>query len=253
MDPPRRPATLAEVAELAGVSVTVASRVINNAPYVSRVKRETVEAAIRQLRYVPNRTARALATQQTGAVLLAIAGDDPALFADPYFAQVLVGVSDALEETSLHVMLSLASSGRGQARFKNLLATRGVDGIMLMALRGDDPLIGLVEQAGIPTVYGGRPLTGDPRWFVDVDNRGGARSATEHLIGLGRTRIAIIAGPPDTDVGATRERGFRDALLTSGLAPLGVEVGDFTESSGAAAMDRLLASDPEVALALFIR
>jgi len=245
-DPPKRSPTLAEVAELAGVSVTVASRVINDAPYVSKAKRDAVESAIRKLRYVPNRTARALAKQQTGAVLLAIAGDDPVLFADPFFAQVIVGVSATLEETSLHVMLSLASSGRGQARFKNLLSTRGVDGIMLMALRGDDPLPRLVEESGIPTVYGGRPLGGTPRWFVDADNLGGARAATEHLIALGRSRIVAIAGPPDTNVGASRDRGFRDALVAAGMTPHAVEVGDFTEASGAAAMARLLETHPSL-------
>lgn len=245
-DKARRQATLAEVAELAGVSVTVASRVINDAPYVSKAKRDAVEAAIRKLRYVPNRTARALAKQQTGAVLLAVAGEDPALFADPYFAQVIVGVSSALEETSLHVMLSLASSGRGQARFENLLRTRGVDGIMLMALQGDDPLPRIVEESGIPTVYGGRPLVGSPRWFVDADNLGGARAATEHLIGLGRRRIVTIAGPPDMNVGGARERGFRDALAAAGLSAHGVEFGDFSEAGGAAAMSRLLRDHPHL-------
>lgn len=243
---PRRQATLAEVAELAGVSVTVASRVINDAPYVSKAKRDAVEAAIRKLRYVPNRTARALAKQQTGAVLLAIAGEDPALFADPYFAQVIVGVSAALEETSLHVMLSLASSGRGQARFENLLRTRGVDGIMLMALQGDDPLPRIVDEAGVPTVYGGRPLGENPRWYVDVDNLGGARAATEHLVRLGRRRIATITGPLDTNVGLTRERGFRDALSAAGLTPAGVAVADFSEIGGAAAMTQLLNDDARI-------
>jgi DNA-binding LacI/PurR family transcriptional regulator len=229
---------------LAGVSVTVASRVINDAPYVSKAKRDAVEAAVRKLRYVPNRTARALAKQQTGAVVLAIAGEDPALFADPYFAQVIVGVSGALEETSLHVMLSLASSGRGQARFENLLRTRGVDGIMLMALEGDDPLPRIVVESGIPTVYGGRPPSGRPRWFVDADNLGGARAATEYLVGVGRRRIVSIAGPRGTDVGSARERGFRDALAAAGLVAEGVEVGDFSEAGGAAAMARLLESAP---------
>ncbi|WP_037666188.1 LacI family DNA-binding transcriptional regulator, partial [Streptomyces afghaniensis] len=64
---PRRQPTLDEVAERAGVSRSVASRALNNAPHVSRAKREAVERAVRQLGYVPNPTARALATRQTGA------------------------------------------------------------------------------------------------------------------------------------------------------------------------------------------
>lgn len=71
---PRPQPTLDEVAGLAGVSRSVASRVLNNAPHVSRVKREAVERAVRQLGYVPNPRARALATRQTGAAALVVSG-----------------------------------------------------------------------------------------------------------------------------------------------------------------------------------
>lgn len=237
---PRRRPTLAEVAERAGVSMTAASRVINNAPHVSRAKRDAVEKAIRDLGYAPSRTAQALATRRNGVIALAVSGDDPAIFADPFFAQVIVGISAALEETELHLLLCLCASGRAQARFQGLLGTRAVDGVMLTALRGDDPLIRIAEQAGLPTVYGGRPLHGEPEWYVDADNQGGARKATDHLIGLGRTRIAAITGPADTDVGLSRYRGYRDAMATAGLTPSAVEAGDFTAAGGAAAMAAIL-------------
>jgi len=241
---PRRPPTLAEVAERAGVSMTAASRVINNAPHVSRAKREAVEKAIRDLGYSPSRTARALATRRTGVIALAISGDDPAIFADPFFAQVIVGISAALEETDLHLVLCLGASGRGQARFRGLLDAHAVDGVMLTALRGDDPLVHLVEQSGLPAVYGGRPLHGEPAWFVDVDNRGGARAATDRLVELGRTRIATITGLADADVGRSRLRGYRDAMAAAGLTPYAVEAGDFTVAGGAEAMRALLDAHP---------
>lgn len=243
---PRRQPTLDEVAERAGVSRSAASRVINRAPHVSRATREAVERAIKALGYLPNRTARALATQQTGIVALAVSHDDPELFADPFFAQVIVGVSAALEETDLHLLLCLASSGRGRSRLENLLHTRGVDGIMLMALRGEDPLSDIVRKAGLPAVYGGRPLHAEPRWYVDSDNRGGARLATEHLIGLGRTRIVTITGQADTEVGQARYRGYREAMIMAGLAPHGVAEGDFTRAGGAAAMTALLDRHPDL-------
>jgi DNA-binding LacI/PurR family transcriptional regulator len=241
-----RQPTLDEVAERANVSRSAASRVINNAPYVSRAKREAVEKAIKDLGYIPNRSARALVTQQTGIVVLAISGDDPELFADPFFAQVIVGVSQALEESDLHLMLSLAASGRSRTRLKNLLQTRGVDGIMLMALRGDDPLTRIAQAAGLPVVIGGRPLHTEPTWYVDVDNRGGARTAAEHLIGLGRSRIAMITGPADTDVAEARYLGYREAVMMAGLTPYATQTGDFTEPSGAAAMQALLRTHPDL-------
>jgi DNA-binding LacI/PurR family transcriptional regulator len=243
---PRRQPTLDEVAERAGVSRSAASRVINKAPHVSRAAREAVERAIKEMGYRPNRTARALATQQTGIVALAVTHDDPELFADPFFAQVIVGVSAALEDTDFHLLLCLASSGRGRSRLTNLLHTRGVDGIMLMALREDDPLNRTVSRAGLPAVYGGRPVNFEPQWYVDSDNVGGARLATEHLLGLGRTRVVTITGQRGSQAGETRERGYREAMIMAGLTPLGLAEGDFTEAGGAAAMRILLDRHPDL-------
>ena len=140
-------------------------------------------------------------------------------------------------------------SGRirtGPARFRSLLGTRAVDGVMLIALRGDDPLVHLVEHSGLPAVYGGRPLYGEPAWYVDVDNRGGARKATDHLIELGRTRIATITGLSDTEVSQSRYHGYRDAMAVAGLTPHAVQAGDFTVAGGAAAMTELLDTHPDL-------
>lgn len=243
---PRRQPTLDEVAERAGVSRSAASRVINNAPHVSRAKREAVRRAVDDLGYVPNATARALATQQVGAVVLAISGDDPAMFADPFFAEVVVGVSAVLEETDLELMLSLATSTRGQARLEQLLRARQADGVMLMSLHGDDPLTALADRASVPVVFGGRPLNFEPRYYVDADNRGGARLAAEHLIAVGRTRIATITGSIDEGAGTARYKGFQDALAVAGLDSTRVAYGDFSEDGGSRAMAQLLVDHPDL-------
>jgi DNA-binding LacI/PurR family transcriptional regulator len=243
---PSRPPTLDEVAERARVSRTVASRVINNGPNVSRAKRDAVEQAIRELGFTPNRSARALATRQTGVVVLAVSGDGPEVFADPFFAQVIVGASAALEKTDLHLMLSLATSGHGQQRLRTFLQTRGADGVMLVATRGADPLIDIAARSGLPTVFLGLPMHGTPPHYVDCDNAGGSRTATEHLLRGGRRRIAMITGPPDTAVGRERHRGYAEALRLAGLEPYGTEAGDFMEPSGAEAMRALLSARPDL-------
>ncbi|MCC9707434.1 LacI family transcriptional regulator [Streptomyces sp. MNU76] len=245
-DAPRRQPTLDEVAEYAGVSRSVASRALNNAPHVSRAKREAVERAVRHLGYVRNPSARALATRQTGAAALVVSGEDPSIFADPFFAQVIVGAAEALEEADLHLMLCLAASDRGRKRVEELLRSRGADGVMLMALREDDPLARKAEEAHMPVVFGGRPVGSAPRWYVDVDNVGGAREATEYLLSRGRRRVAAICGPLDTEVGRARYRGYRDAMLSAGLDPIPPLEGDFTEPGGAAATAVLLANHPDV-------
>ncbi|WP_181803390.1 LacI family DNA-binding transcriptional regulator [Streptomyces shenzhenensis] len=238
--------TLDEVAALAGVSRSVASRALNNAPYVSRVKREAVERAVRELGYVPNPKARALATRQAGAAALVISQHDPSVLADPFFGQVIAGVSSVLEEADLHLMLCLAASDRARKRVGDLLRSRGVDGVMMMALHADDPLTHLAAETELPVVFGGRPGGADPRWYVDIDNVAGARRATEHLLAGGRTDIATICGPPDTEVGRARFQGYREALLLAGKRPHTFEVGDFNEPSGALAMARLLEKHPTV-------
>lgn len=244
--PPPRRMTLDEVAERAGVSRSVASRVLNKAPHVSRAKRDAVERAVRELGFVANSKARALATSQAGVAALVIAHQDPSILADPFYAQVIVGVSAALEDADLHLMLCLANSDRGRARVERLLRSGGVDGVMMMALHEDDPLAGLADKTSTPVVFGGRPGGTTPPWYVDIDNTAGARVATEHLLARGRRNIVTITGPLDTEVGHARHRGYHEALLLAGLPVRPPETGDFTEAGGAAAMRRLLESQPDL-------
>jgi DNA-binding LacI/PurR family transcriptional regulator len=244
---PRRRPTLDEVAERAGVSRSAASRVLNNAPHVSREKREAVLRAIQELGYVPNPTARALAARQKNVVALVISGEAPSIFADPFFARVIVGASAALEEAGLHLMLCLAASDRSRRGLAELLHARGVDGVMLMAVRENDPVLAIVgEAAEVPVVFGGRPVGDEPPWYVDVDNAGGTRQATEHLLARGRQRVAMLCGPLDTRVSRERYRGYREAMILAGREPLSPVCGDFTEPGGAFVMAELLERHPEV-------
>lgn len=237
--------TLDAVAARAGVSRSVASRALNGAPHVSRDKREAVRRAVRELGYVPDTRARALATRRSGTAALVVSGEDPSIFADPFFAQVIVGLSAALEEGDLHLMLCLAASERGRRRVEELLRSRGTDGVMPMAMREGDPLLPVFAASEVPVVFGGLPPGPAPRWYVDVDNAGGARLATEHLLARGRRRVAMISGPADTEVSRARERGHREALALAGREALAPERGDFTEAGGAAAMSRLLERLPD--------
>ncbi len=97
-------------------------------------------------------------------------------------------------------------------------------------------------------VAAGRPPQGTTASYVDVDNRGGARTAVEHLIDGGRHVIATIAGPQDMTPGIDRLGGYRDALAGADReADPGLEViGDFTQESGVLAMERLLAARPDI-------
>lgn len=246
---PRHQPTLDEVARLAGVSRATVSRVVNNSPRVTAANREATERAIRELGYVPNQSARALASSSTGAVILAAADPSLDLFADPFFSEVILGVSSVLEKTELELSLVLASSPEGRARLQRTLASPRADGIMLVALRTGDPLHRVAQDTHLPLVLLGSPPGapgGDAEWYVDADNYTGARLAAEHLIGSGRRRIALIAGPADVPASAVRQKGFSDALTLAGLAPDLVVHADFTVTGGDDAMRELLARDPAI-------
>jgi DNA-binding LacI/PurR family transcriptional regulator len=241
-----RPPTVDEVAQRAGVSTGTVSRVINNAQHVSKKARQAVERAIEELGYVPNVAARSLASQRRGAVVLAVSSDDAALFANLFFAQVITGVSAVIEETDLELLLVLAASERGRGRLARILQSRRADGVMLLALRENDPLSKLADGSGLPVVHGGRSLDRTPQWYVDADNRGGARQAVEYLISTGRQNIGTITGALDMHVGVSRYMGFREAVVLAGLSDRRVAHGDFGETSGAAGMTRLLDEHPDL-------
>ncbi|MEV0347991.1 LacI family DNA-binding transcriptional regulator [Nonomuraea sp. NPDC050680] len=238
--------TLEAVAALAGVGRGTVSRVINGSPNVSEKARDAVQQAIQELGYVPNRAARALVTRRTDTVALVVSESELRVFDEPYFAGTIRGIGSALAETGLQLILAMAQSQEEHERLEHYLTGQHVDGVLLLSLHGADPLPGRLEAMGVPTVLGGRPVGLTPYSYVDMDNRAGARQAVKHLLGLGRRRIATIAGPQDMGVGVDRLAGYHDALLTSGARELVAYGGDFSEESGAAAMRELLAAEPEL-------
>ncbi|MER7005066.1 LacI family DNA-binding transcriptional regulator [Dactylosporangium sp. NPDC000555] len=257
--------TLDEVAALAGVGRGTVSRVVNGSPQVSPQARAAVHKAIEELGYVPNRAARALVTRRTDAVALVVSESEERVFGEPFFAGIVRGVSSHLADTRMQLWLAMAQSTGERQLVQRHLPDQHVDGVLLLSLHDDDPLPGLLAGRGMPTVLGGRtahmieagagPGTGRPDRpdghrvaFVDNDNEGGARAAVEHLLDLGRRRVAAIAGPQDMGVGKARLRGYR-AALRSASRPYDdrlVAYGDFSEASGAEAMYRLLRLNPEL-------
>ncbi|ROT32947.1 LacI family DNA-binding transcriptional regulator [Micromonospora sp. HM5-17] len=244
--------TLDAVAARAGVGRGTVSRVVNGSPQVSPEARAAVQRAIAELGYVPNRAARALVTQRTDSVALVVSESEERVFGEPFFAGIVRGISSALLETSMQLWLAMAQSPAERERMEHHLTNQHVDGVLLLSLHDADPLPALLEQRGLPTVLGGRParMLTDPNgaYFVDVDNAGGARLAVEHLLRKGRRRVATIAGPQDMGVGVARLSGYREAMRDSGAEVSDdlIAYGDFSESSGAAAMRRLLEACPDL-------
>jgi DNA-binding LacI/PurR family transcriptional regulator len=240
--------TLEDVAARAGVGRGTASRVINGSPRVRPATRAAVERAVAELGYVPNRAARALAANRTDAVALVLPEPETRLFAEPYFSGIVRGVSAELADTDLQLLLTLIGSPKERRRLGQFLAAHRVDGVLLASVHGADPLPGLLERLGIPAVLGGRRTADETVPYVDSDNAGGARLATEHLIAAGRRTIATLTGPLDMYVARCRLDGYRQALAGAGRRPDPALIAhaDFTEQGGRRAMAALLARRPRV-------
>jgi DNA-binding LacI/PurR family transcriptional regulator len=237
--------TLEQVAERAGVSRSTASRAINGGLRVSPEAQASVETAIAELGYTPNRAARSLVTKRSDSIALVVPEPDERVLSDPFFAGVLNGLSTALADAELQLILVFARPGDSDRTIR-YLRNGHVDGAIVVSHHRDDALDNAMRTSRLPNVFIGRPLSsaGDTQ-YVDTDNVAGGRIATQRLIDLGRRHIATIAGPLDMSAGTDRLTGWREAVRAAGLPDDAVEYGDFTIPSGEAAARRLLAAHPE--------
>jgi DNA-binding LacI/PurR family transcriptional regulator len=248
---PGRPArtgapTIRQVAAAAGVSRATASRVINGGHLVSPQARAAVEAAIADLGFVPNPVARNLATRRTGSVALVIPEPNARLLNDPFFGNVINGLSLSLEAADLQMILVIARPDGGHVRAVRYLTAGQVDGAVITSHHREDHVYRPLLDSGLPCVFVGRPLDVGDYHCVDMDNVGGARMATEHLIATGRRRIGTIAGPADMSASLDRLSGWESALQDAGLPTDAVVHGDFTVPGGAQALRRLREQHPDL-------
>ena len=242
--------TLEEVAARAGVSRSTASRAINGGHRVSPEAQASVERAVAELAYTPNRAARSLVTRRTDSIAVVIPEPDERVLSDPFFAGVLSGVSASLADTDIQVVLVIVRPGQGK-RTVRYLRNGHVDGAIVVSHHSDDDLDRALAELRLPSVFVGRPMVaGEIEDFgleyVDLDNVEGGRLATQRLIDLGRKRIATIAGPQDMSAGVDRLAGWRAAMAAAGQPDDAVVLADFTIAGGAAAARTLLAEHPDV-------
>lgn len=234
--------TLELVAERAGVSRATVSRVVNGSDRVKPDAKKAVDLAIRELNYVPNRAARSLAQGRTNSIALVVPENTAKFFADPYFAKVVQGAAQHLAGTEFMLTLLLATES-DPAKTTRYLQGGNVDGALVLSHHADDRSYADLGTL-LPMVYGGRTMSDDQNdiYVVDIDNIAAARQATNVILGKGRTKLAMIAGPQDMGAGLDRLLGFKQALEHAGLEPVAIEAGDFTPASGHRIMQQLLAA-----------
>lgn len=207
--------TVVDVAEAAGVSKSTVSLVLQGSSLVNETTRAKVQAVIRDLGYVYNRSAANL--RQSKSRIVGIVVND---LTNSFFAELAVGVDQVVQ--SAGYVQFLANTGENVDRQREVIASmmeHGISGLVISPARGTTaqdfkPLV----AAGIPVVIVVRNIAGAKVSSLMADNHDGVYQAVEHLAGLGHKRISFLGGFPDTAVFAERMQGYRAAMKKAGLS-----------------------------------
>jgi DNA-binding LacI/PurR family transcriptional regulator len=244
----KRP-TIADVARRAGVSKGAVSFALNGRPGLAQATVDKILAAADELGWRPSNRARSLSVSKAFALGLVVTRDPAVLSSDPFFPAFIAGVESVLVTRGQALVLQVAADGSEADGYRRLTQDGRVDGVFLSDLRHDDPRIDLLIELGLPAVTLNRPDKDSPFPAVMLDDRPGTSAVVQHLVELGHTRIAHVAGPSEFVHATARATVFAETLAAAGLEPVAVETGDFTAAGGIEATRRLLAlPDPPTAI-----
>ncbi|MEJ2516132.1 MAG: LacI family DNA-binding transcriptional regulator [Gammaproteobacteria bacterium] len=247
--------TIDDVAALAGVSIKTVSRVVNREPNVRHSTRERVEAAIAELNYRPNRSARSLARRRSQLIVLVY--DDPSLYDAPsagYIVRLQEGALRACRDSGYELLIHPCNYRDKEIRteLRSLIEQARPDGLVLAApISNIDRIVDGIAETGVPFVRLSPGDAGQDGLAIGTDDQEVSAAMTCHLAALGHRRIGFIAGNPAHRAVGNRLPGYRDGLRRSGLefAKELVARGDNSIASGEAAAETLLAlADPPTAI-----
>jgi LacI family transcriptional regulator len=221
---PRR-ATIRDVAERSGVSSATVSRVLNHNYPVAKETRERVESAMRELGYVVNAHARALAGVSSRTVGIIVSD-----VVDPFYAYIAQGVErEAARAGRLCLICATQGDPQRELAFIDLLHEQRAAAVVLVGGAYQDRTYSAelarrateLDAAGARLVLCGRPSLGPrvPTAVIEYDNEGGAFAITDHLLSLGHRDILYLGGPPNLSTTVDRLAGHHRALTTRGIEP----------------------------------
>lgn len=243
----KAPVTLRHIAEQANLSVSAVSMALQEHPRISVEARTRVQELARELGYVPNSVGRALRAKRSNALALIVPNTNRHVFGHAYFMHVLSGVADVANEQDYQLLVSTnPDEQHGRVAYERVMRAGTVDGVIITSAPVADPNIARLVDTGLPVVLLGRFDRLPDAVSVGVDDVAAAVEATEHLIvAHGRTRLAHVSGPLEHQSAIDRRDGFLTACARHDVHGVVVQ-GDYSEESGSAAADALVAGVPDV-------
>jgi LacI family transcriptional regulator len=233
---------LKELSRLLNLSATTVSRALNGYPEVNAQTRARVLAAARRHGYVPNQMARRLATGRA----MAIGHVAPLALhqvINPIFAEFMHGAGETYSAAGYDMVLSIVPENREAAAYEAMARHNKVDGVILHGPLRHEPRVDLLQALKLPFLMHGRDDRDEARYpWLDIDNRGAFRLATEHLLDLGHRRVALLNGLETMSFAWARRQGYEEALARRGalVDPGLTDAGEMTEAFGRRAARAML-------------
>lgn len=239
---------ISDIARLAGVSKSTVSRALNNSPLIGQETRERIQALAKQYEFKINVPARRLSLKQSNTIAFVThAYHKDFSVADLFGLEIMGGISQGLYAHGYDLLVVHVNPQETEWAHQ-YLDTGRVDGFILMTSTRKQYHIHALLEMDAPFIVWGAPPSDGQYCSVTGDDLKGGRIATEYLIGAGRKRIAFIGGPQDEMEVQHRFEGYQDALLASNrtVDPALVAYGDYSNTSGATAMEQLLNNAPNL-------
>ena len=243
-----------DVAKAAGVSIMTVSRYFNRPDALAPDTFERVRAAVEELKYVPNASARSLIRGRSEILALVVSD-----ITNPFFTTLARGVEDEAQENGYTLILGNTDETLEKERsYVDVLISRRVDGVLLSPAQGEHHGLDLLARHAIPVVLIDREVAGAEVDVVKGDSFGGGYALTRHLIDAGHERIAFVGGPSGVSSLEERLAGYRAAMRAADLADV-AHLGRYDRTSGeeaaaaalterAAPFTALVAANNQVAL-----
>ncbi len=239
--------TIYHVAQSAGVAISTVSRVLNDSPEVSERTRARVKKAIKDLRYRPDRTAKALALNKRQMLVVAMP-----TFTTPFHNELLKGVRSSLQSAHMDLLLSDLGSKLRERSLFSFLRRGAVDGLLLAGVHVDEKIASELRRLRAPVVLIGSqwPSFDGFVW----DETAGAQEAVSHLVEQGHKEIGMIRIQRDSRLQILRIAGYQSALRKARIKyePSKIVCGEtekhagFSEEAGYEAMNTLLTTHPSI-------